>query len=268
MKKVAFMSRLASCCAAAICEGRPSSNVNVTVVLGAACAALENARRPRAADRPTTQARTRVDRPRRGPPPRARLHVARHLAHYPSSCSESAAAPDSIDRANVRRESRAEASLQRGNWTRDPGMRRFGSNKRGRALPRRCRLRPSGHTAGGVSPTRDRGDGLSNVDWGKDACAGSVLESSRQWSRQCSQARRSSPMLHQQAAAQAERRRRAPNTSSSMTLPTPSPPSKPSSPPAEPSSTATPRSTSCSSAPTTPGSPSRFAARRASPASR
>ena len=38
MKKVAFMPRLFNCCAAAICEGRPSSNVKETVVLGAAIA--------------------------------------------------------------------------------------------------------------------------------------------------------------------------------------------------------------------------------------
>src|SRR3954451_3945367 len=45
MKKVAFMPRLDNCCAAAICEGRPSSNVNETVVLGAAMAEEENARK-------------------------------------------------------------------------------------------------------------------------------------------------------------------------------------------------------------------------------
>ena len=56
MKNVAFMSRLSSCCAAAICDGRPSSNVNVTVVLGAARAELEeNARKATSANRPAAR---------------------------------------------------------------------------------------------------------------------------------------------------------------------------------------------------------------------
>ena len=67
----------------------------------------------RATDPPYT-GDARMDRSRRAPPPRARPHSARHLAHYPSSRSESATAPDSIDRANVRRGSRIQASLYRG----------------------------------------------------------------------------------------------------------------------------------------------------------
>ena len=108
------MPRLVSCCAAASCEGRPSSNVNETVVLGAAIAEEETQEAPRGEQARACTSGCTIGSTAAEPSASRSTPLARQLAHYPSSCSESAAAPDSIDRANVRRGSRIEASLHRG----------------------------------------------------------------------------------------------------------------------------------------------------------